>query len=106
MLCMERAAGIEPATDGLEDRGSASELYPRELAESASGPKSPTIATAMAAEYERLDVYCDGGRHKVQILWALIRRPPEAALVDLTGDLTCRRCGPKGPLPQILRVSR
>src|ERR1700730_7014401 len=27
--CLERAAGIEPATDGLEDRGSASELYPR-----------------------------------------------------------------------------
>jgi hypothetical protein len=38
---MERAAGIEPATDGLEDRGSASELYPHELAESASGFIAP-----------------------------------------------------------------
>ena len=30
---LERAAGIEPATDGLEDRDSASELYPHELTE-------------------------------------------------------------------------
>jgi hypothetical protein len=34
-FCLERAAGIEPATDGLEDRGSASELYPHDLAQSA-----------------------------------------------------------------------
>jgi hypothetical protein len=36
---LERAAGIEPATDGLEDRGSASELYPLELMEELNVPK-------------------------------------------------------------------
>jgi hypothetical protein len=33
---LERAAGIEPATDGLEDRGSASELYPRDASDGAA----------------------------------------------------------------------
>jgi hypothetical protein len=67
---------------------------------------SPTIATAITAKYEHLDVYCEGCRQKVSIPWALIRRPPETVLADLAGDLTCERCGPKGPLPKILGVSR
>jgi hypothetical protein len=64
------------------------------------------IATAIAAEYERLDVFCDGCRQKVSIPWALIRRPPATSLADLASELTCQRCGPKGPLPKILGVSR
>jgi hypothetical protein len=37
------------------------------------------IATAIAAGYERLDVYCEGCRHKIQIPWAPVGRPPEPA---------------------------
>jgi len=29
----------------------------------------------MAADYERLDVYCDGCHHKAMIPWRLIGRP-------------------------------
>jgi hypothetical protein len=76
------------------------DAWHRRLAAGEPARPSPTIATAIAAEYERLDVYCDGCRHKVQIPWALIRRPPDTALSDLTSDLTCSRCGPKGPLPK------
>jgi hypothetical protein len=74
----------------------------------AGGPArpSPTIATAMTAEYERLDVYCDGCRHKAMIPWRLIGRPIVTPLADLAGSFTCQRCGPKGPLPKILGVSR
>ena len=82
------------------------DAWHKRLAAGESARPSPTIATAIAAEYERLDVYCDGCRQKVQIPWPLIRRPPETALADLAGDLTCKRCGPKGPLPKILGVSR
>jgi hypothetical protein len=67
---------------------------------------SPTIATAMAAEYERLDVYCDGCRYKTMIPWRLIGRPIVTPIADLAGALTCKRCGPKGPVPKILGVSR
>ena len=35
------------------------------LAAGESARPSPTIATAMAAEYERLDVFCEGCLHKV-----------------------------------------
>jgi hypothetical protein len=45
-------------------------------------------------------------RYKACIPWQLIRRSPEIMLADLAGGLTCKRCGPKGPLPKILGVSR
>jgi hypothetical protein len=67
---------------------------------------SPTIATTMAAEYERLDVFCEGCRHKVMIPWRWIGRPIVTPLADLAGSFTCQRCGPKEPLPKILGVSR
>jgi hypothetical protein len=53
------------------------DAWHKRLAAGESARPSPTIATAVAAEYERLDLLCDGCRQKVQIPWALIRRPPE-----------------------------
>jgi hypothetical protein len=82
------------------------DAWHRRLAAGGSARSSPTIATAIAAEYERLDVYCEGCRYKVEIPWPLMRRPPDTPLVDLVSDLTCRRCGPRGPLPKILGVRR
>jgi len=82
------------------------DAWHKRLAAGESARPPPTIATAIAAEYERLDVYCDGCRYKTSIPWPLIRRPPETPLADLAGILTCKRCGPKGPLPKMLGVSR
>jgi hypothetical protein len=54
----------------------------KRLAAGGSARPSPTIATAIAAEYERLDVYCNGCRYKACIPWQLIRRSPETMLAD------------------------
>jgi hypothetical protein len=43
----------------------------------------------MAADYERLDVYCDGCRHKAMIPWRLIGRPIVTLLAHQRGR--CRR---------------
>jgi hypothetical protein len=67
---VERAAGIEPATDGLEDRGSASELYPRK----SMIPKKPAP-----------DVIRGGNRFSEKIMLQLKwRRVQESNLPDLS----------------------
>jgi hypothetical protein len=82
------------------------EDWHRRIAAGEPARPSPTIATAMAAEYDRVDVYCDGCRQKAVVPWRLIGRPIVTPLADLAGSFTCQRCGPKGPLPKILGVSR
>jgi hypothetical protein len=58
------------------------------------------VANAMIAQYERLDAYCEGCRHKVQIPWPLIRRPPDTPLADLAGSLTCGAMRPTAENPR------
>jgi hypothetical protein len=67
---------------------------------------SPTIATALAAGYDHLMVYCDGCRYGVHLPIRTIRRPPQTQLIDLAPALICERCGKNGPLPKITGVVR
>ena len=94
------AAASRPYTPAMDPTSHAQAIIDEWHARlRAGGPArpSPTIATAMAAEYERLDVYCDGCRQKMMIPWRLIGRPIVTPIADLAGTLICQRCGPRAP---------
>ena len=67
---------------------------------------SPTIATALAAGYGHLMVYCEGCRRSAHVPLRSFHRPAETQVIDLAPLLVCDRCGKRGPLPQIKGVAR
>jgi len=67
---------------------------------------SPTIGAAAIAGYRWLTVYCPGCGTVKDIDLTTIRRHPDASLMSLIPELSCRNCRPHAPFAQLRRLRR
>jgi len=67
---------------------------------------SPTIGAAAIAGYRWLTVYCPGCGTVKDVDLTAIRRHPDASLMSLIPELSCRNCRPHAPFAQPRRLRR
>src|SRR5262245_30382118 len=67
---------------------------------------SPTIGAAAIAGYRWLTVHCPGCGTLKEMDLTAIRRHPDASLMSLIPELSCRNCRPHAPFAQLKGLRR
>lgn len=68
---------------------------------------SPTLRAAAVAGYRWLTVYCPSCNTETDVDLAAIDRHPDASLISLIPEFSCRTCRPNAPVfAKLRRVSR